>query len=141
MMASTEDLYRVRSYNNDITLEYLYNERSHFYCADCTDLGISYQTFFTSPVIYLKNDTLKDVGQWSGGVMVLSTFDRGKVSSSSEQEFPSYNYIITGFWNTVENGYLIFRLKEDKQLYRYGWIKISLTDHRGINITEKAIAR
>ncbi|MCD6347465.1 MAG: hypothetical protein J7L96_08610 [Bacteroidales bacterium] len=140
MMASTEDLFKVRSYEGDVTKEYLYNERSHFYCPDCTDLGVSYQTYFTSPVIFLKSDTLAALGQWSGGVQVLSTLDQGKVISTEDQEFQTYNYIVTGFWNTVENGYMIFRLKVAPQQYRYGWVKISLTDYRGINITEKAIS-
>ena len=141
MMPSTEDLFRVRSHANDEVVEYLYNERSHFYCPECIDLGVSYQTYFTSPVIFLKKDTLSDVGQWSGNVQVLSNFDQGKVTSNQEEEFPSYNYIVTGFWNSVDNGYLIFRLKEGTRQYRYGWIKIVMNDHRGISISEKALTK
>jgi len=140
-LASAEDLFSMAKTVDGQRIEYIYNERSHFYCEECQDLGRHNETFFTSPAIFLQGDSLGSNIEWSTYTHILSNFDQSKVQTGHKNNGPIFNYIVSGFWATVEHGYMVFRIKEGLKNYRYGWLKMSVTDHRAVNISEMGVQK
>lgn len=140
-LASAESLYKMASSASGTYVEYVYNERSHFFCEDCQNLGKHNETFFTSPAILLQADSIASNLQWSSSTQILSNFDKSRVSGSDEGDAPVYNYIISGFWATVDHGYMVFRIKTGVRKYRYGFMKLMVEDHRHLVVTEKGLQK
>lgn len=120
----------------------VFNERSHYNCEECQNLGQYYdEVAFSSPVLYSKNDLLDKNIKWSHKLQQLSEYDRS-FRTDVKYDNPTQNNIFKGYWNTANDtfveGYLPIRSKTSNPA-KYGWIKLRITNHSQVEVLEIAL--
>ena len=137
---SKEQLYSVSKNSNKVKREIIYNERSHFYCPNCQNLGMKSDRFtFSSPVLLKYGNYLSNDIKWSDKLQILSQLDQSRQFSKEKDNVLVYNNILSGIWDDNDEGYLPFRIKLSLGKYKYGWIKLRVVDHRRIEFFEIAL--
>jgi hypothetical protein len=89
------------------------------------------------PMIYDNQDKLSYSGIWSADEMQLSYYD-----STFSYYSPVYYYyrVVRGIWNEQQEKYVGVKLNKDNKT-RFGWIKLSIENHKDVKLHEFAIQK